>query len=205
MSPSAPPSAGERLTLLPDPQLSAMAPLLEKRLEMTGNHVTAANFASVLDSLMQRMLTDAFEDARAHEGLVWLLEKDKSELTVAWQTGEATKDWIGARVSAGAGLSGLVTASQQPICANDLCNNPQHDRELDRRLGVVLCSEVIVPFYIARQFKGVIMALQTKPDSAAEDPPGFDPESLEEIELLSTSLGRLLDYRLLCLAVGVEE
>src|SRR5688572_16833746 len=100
------PPAGERLTLLPDPRLTSVAPLLEERLEMTGRHVTAANFASILDSLMRRMLTDAFEDAKAHEGLVWLLEPDGRELTVAWQTGPATRDWRGTRVPAGSGLHG---------------------------------------------------------------------------------------------------
>ncbi len=203
---STPPNepAGERLTLLPDPRLTSVAPLLEERLEMTGRHVAAANFPSLLDSLMKRMLADAFEDAKAHEGLVWLLEPGGKELTVAWQTGPGTRGWPGTRMPAG-GLHGLVLASQQPHCANQLYLNPQHDRELDRRLGGVLCAEIIVPFYIARQLKGVVAALQTKPDDTAPDPPGFDPEALEEIELLSTSLGRLLDYRLLCLALGVEE
>ncbi len=203
MHASTPP--GERLTLLPDPQLTRLAPLLEERLETSGRHVTAANFASLLDSLMIRMMRDAFEDAQAHEGLVWLLEPDGQELALAWQTGDVTRDWSGMHLPPGAGLHGLVLASQQPHCANQLYLNPRHDREWDRRLGGVLCAEVMVPFYIARQLKGVVVALQTKPDDGAPDPPGFDPEALEEIELLSTSLGRLLDYRLLCLALGIEE
>jgi GAF domain-containing protein len=196
---------GERLTLLPDPRLTSVAPLLEERLEMTGRHVTAENFSSLLDPLMRRMLADAFEDARAHEGLIWLLDSDASQLAVAWQTGPATSQWSGTRVPAGTGLHGLVLASQQPHCANRLYTNPDHDHTLDQRLGGILCAEVIVPFYIAHQLKGLVTALQTKPDADAPDPPGFDPESLEEIELLSTSLGRLLDYRLQCLALGIEE
>jgi len=205
MSTPSPASGGERLTLLPDPRLTSLAPLLEERLETTGRHVVAENFASLLDPLMRRMLADAFEDARAHEGLIWLLEPDGKELTVAWQTGPATRDWPGTRIPAGERLPGLVLASQQPHCANHLYTNPQNDHELERRLGGLLCAVVIVPFYIARQLKGVVMALQTKPDATANDPSGFDPEALEEIELLSTSLGRLLDYRLLCLALGIEE
>ena len=154
---------------------------------------------------MTRMMLDAFGDARAHEGMVWLLGPDGKELTLAWQTGPLTRGWQGTRLPAGGALHGLVLASQQPHCANQLYLNPQHDRELDRRLGGVICAEIIVPFYIARQLKGVMVALQTKPDSDSGDPSGFDPESLEEIELLATSLGRLLDYRLLCLALGMEE
>lgn len=205
MSDPTPSLATARLTLLPDPRLTAVAPLLEERLELSGRHVNADNFASLLDPLMTRMMMDAFGDAHAHEGLVWLLGPDGRELTLAWQTGPGTRDWPGTRLPAGSGLHGLVLASQQPHCANQLYLNPRHDRELDRRLGGVLCAEVIVPFYIARQLKGVVVALQTKPAAEAPDPSGFDPEALEEIELLATSLGRLLDYRLLCLALGVEE
>ena len=136
---------------------------------------------------------------------VFVVGPDGRELTLAWQTGPGTRDWPGTRLPAGSGLHGLVLASQQPHCANQLYLNPRHDRELDRRLGGVLCAEVIVPFYIARQLKGVVVALQTKPAADSPDPSGFDPEALEEIELLATSLGRLLDYRLLCLALGVDE
>lgn len=204
-SPTPAAAGSERLTLLPDPRLTSVAPLLEERLEMTGRHVTAGNFPSILDSLMRRMMADAFEDAKAHEGLIWLLEPDGKNLAVAWQTGPATRDWPGTRIAAGSGLHGLVLASQQPHCANSLYTNPRHDQELDRRLGGVLCAEIIVPFYIAHQLKGVVTALQIKPDTASPDPPGFDPEALEEIELLSTSLGRLLDYRLVCQALAMEE
>ena len=198
-------SSGSRLTLLPDPRFKGIAPHLEEWIDTTGRHITAANFASLLDPLMRRMLADAFEDARAHEGLIWLLEPDGSQLTVAWQTGAATTAAPGTSVPAGAGLHGLVLASQQPHCANSLCTDPNHDHQLDAMLGGVICSEVIVPFYIARQLKGVVTALQLKPSLESPDPDGFDPESLEEIELLATSLGRLLDYRLLCQALDIEE
>lgn len=198
-------TSASRLTLLPDPRFKGIAPHLEDWLDTTGRHITAANFASLLDPLMRRMLADAFEDARAHEGLIWLLEPDGTQLTVAWQTGPATASAPGKSIPSGAGLQGLVLASQQPHCANGLCNDPNHDHQLDDMLGGVLCSEVIVPFYIARQLKGVVTALQHKPSPDAPDPEGFDPESLEEIELLSTSLGRLLDYRLLCQALDIEE
>jgi hypothetical protein len=180
--------------------------MLERRLEMTGRHIAAGNLGSLLDALMRRMLLDAFDDARAHEGLVWLLEPGARELTVAWQTGAATRNWTGSmRLPAGSGLQGLVLASQQAHCANQLYANPQHDRELDRRIGGILCAEIIVPLYIARQLKGLVVALQVKPDDAAEDPDGFDLQCLEEIELLAASFGRLLDYRLLCTALGIEE
>lgn len=75
---------------------------------------------------------------------------------------------------------------------------------MESEIGAVVCAEIIVPFYMARQFKGLVVALQLKSGPAAPDPGGFSPKSLEEIELMSTCLGRLLDYQLICTALGME-
>jgi GAF domain len=194
-----------RLTFFPDPRVAELTAILEDRLLAAARQVTAERFASMLDPLFERMIVDAFGDTEAHEGIIMLLEKDETELAVAYQVGPASGPWLGARVPAGAGLRGMVLASQQPFCGNDLYNNPQHDRTLDERIGLVLCATVIVPFYFGRQLRGLIAAMQYKPADSAPDPKGFSPESLEKIELLSTGLGRLLDYRLFCAALGMEE
>jgi hypothetical protein len=194
-----------RLTFFPDPRVTELAAILQDRLLAAARQVTAQRFASILDPLLVRMIADAFDDTKAHEGVIMLLGSDEKEFTVAHQVGPASGAWLGSRIAAGTGLRGMVLASQQPFCGNALYNNPQHDRTLDEKIGLVLCATVIVPFYFGRQLRGLIEAMQLKPDGSAPDPEGFSPKSLEEIELLSTNLGRLLDYRLFCAALGMEE
>ncbi|MGI8603172.1 MAG: GAF domain-containing protein [Verrucomicrobiales bacterium] len=199
-----PPVAGERLTLLPDPRFTAAIPIIEERLEVTGRQVTGDNFASLLDSLMERMIADAFADARTHVGIILLLGDDARELTVAYQVGSVGADWRGRRIPAGQGRRGLVLASQQAFCGNHQQTDPLQDHSIEAEMGAVVSAEIIVPFYFARQLKGLVVALQMKPRPEAPDPDGFSREALEVIELLSTSLGRLLDYRLICSALGME-
>jgi hypothetical protein len=98
-----------------------------------------------------------------------------------------------------------VIASQQPFSCSALYNNPQHDRSLEEKIGAVVCATIIVPFYFGRRLRGLIEAMRLKPDLAAPDPEAFSPEAIEAIELLGTGLGRLLDYRLFCAALGMEE
>ncbi|MES2709933.1 MAG: hypothetical protein V4726_25270 [Verrucomicrobiota bacterium] len=211
--------AGARLTFLPDPRVSAAAPLLEERLEMAGRQVTGENFGSLLDSLMERMITDAFLDVKADTGLILLRGPDGNELAVAHQVGGAGKNLRGLNLPAGTGRRGLVLASQQPFCGNGQEEDALKPHSLAAALERAVRAEIIVPFYLGRQFKGLIIALQTQPpppagssstvldlpgaSSGRPEPEGFCPRCLEEIELLSTSLGRLLDYQLICTALGM--
>lgn len=195
---------GPRLVFLPDPRVTAAAPLLEERLEMAGRQITGENFGSLLDSLMERMIGDAFLDVKAHTGLILLRGPDGgAELTVAHQVGGAGQNLRGLTLPAGSGRRGLVLASQQAFCGNDQGEDPLRENSLAAALGVVVCAEIIVPLYLARQFKGLIVALQHKSAADQPDPEGFCPRCLEEMELLSTSLGRLVDYQLICTALGM--
>lgn len=203
-----------RLVLLPDPRVAAAAPVLEERLEMAGRQVTGENFASLLDSLMERMIADAYFDVKADTGLILLRDGSGAELTVAHQAGSPDRNVRGLKLSAGSGRRGLVLASQQAFCGNDEGEDPLTPGSLAALLGCRIQAEIIVPFYLARHFKGLIVALQSRPLAGLSDPadltgplrqppPGFCPKCLEEMELLSTSLGRLLDYQLICSALGM--
>lgn len=216
-----PPVGGSspRLVFLPDPRVVAAAPVLEERLEMAGRQVTGENFASLLDSLMERMIADAYFDVKADTGLILLRDDSGAELTVAHQVGSPDKNVRGSKLPAGCGRRGLVLASQQAFCGNDQGEDPLTPGSLAALLGCRIQAEIIVPFYLARHFKGLIVALQSRPlgnpadlpelsnltdlSDPTKQPPGFCPKCLEEMELLSTSLGRLLDYQLICSALGM--
>ena len=99
----------------------------------------------------------------------------------------------------------MVLATQQPFCENNLAANRVAPSTLEERLGVIMCSRILVPFFIAGKVRGVVAAYQTKPTPDAPDPAGFGPDAVEEMSLLARLLGRLLDHKLLCAAIGLEE
>ena len=198
------PLGGARLVLLPDSRFAPMAPVLMERVESFGAKLTAENFTGFLDALMGRMMVDAFRDSYAGCGGVWMVDAARERLIPAHilgATGMGLWDW---RPAVTEGLAGMVWATQQPFCGNEIQRNARHDRSLDAALQATVHSLILVPFYIARQIRGLVVAVQAqRPGGPA--PHSFSPESLEEMDLLATCLGRLIDYRLICAATGYEE
>jgi len=68
------------------------------------------------------------------------------------------------------------------------------------------CAMLAVPLAFGREMRGVISAVKLKaPDSTAPDPPGFSGEDLRFAELVTTTVGCLLDAKLLELCLGLDQ
>lgn len=172
---------------------------------MFATHIRAATFSEFLDPLMVRLVADCMRDADAHEGAIWLLDREGKNLLCAFQHGEHSDRLNNFKDPVAAGVSAMVLATQQPFLENNLSGNRAAASSIEERLGVIVCSRVVVPFFIAGKMRGVVAAYQTKPTLEDADPSGFPPEAVEELNLLSRLLGRLLDHKLLCAAIGLEE
>jgi hypothetical protein len=182
-----------------------LVPAIEERVTQFASLIRAANLQEFLDPLMIRMIHDCFRDAGAHEGVIWLLDTAKQNLLCAHQVGPASSRLLSFRIPVDSGIAGMVLATQQPFCENHLGANPSTASKLDEALSRVVCSRILVPFFISGLMRGVVACYRTKPDHASPDPAGFEPEGVEEVTLLSRLLGRLLDHKLLCAAIGVDE
>src|SRR4051812_45582955 len=190
---------------LPDPRVAPHAKAIEERVGKFATQIRAATFAEYLDPLMRRMITDSLRAAEAHEGVVWLLDRDGKNLFCAFQTGAHSAKLNNFRVPVEAGVAGMVLATQQPFCENNLGVNRAAASTLEERMGVVVCSRAMVPFFIAGMMRGLVAAYRTKPVPDAGEPPGFSADAVEQLNLLARLLGRLMDHKLLCSAIGLEE
>jgi hypothetical protein len=166
--------------------------------------IRAANFREFLDPLMQRLIVDCYNDAGAHEGVIWMLDTEQKHLLCALQLGKASRALKGVQWPVDANISGMVLSMQQPFCENNLSQNRAAASPLEETMGNVICSRILVPFFIADRMRGVVSCYKTKPNLEAPDPDGFQTDAVEEMSLLARLLGRLLDHKLLCSAVGME-
>ncbi len=190
---------------LPDPRVAPHAQAIEERVGNFAAHIRPATFTEFLDPLMARLIKDCLRDAGAHEGVFWLADREQKNLLCAYQHGPYSDRLNNFKVPVDTGVSGMILATQQPFCENNLSQNRAAASQLEERLGVIVCCRVLVPFFIAGKMRGVLAAYQFKPSLDAPEPPGFTPEAVEELNLLSRLLGRLLDHKLLCAAIGLEE
>lgn len=190
---------------LPDPRVAPHAAAIEERVGKFAGNIRAATFAEFLDPLMRRLIADCLRDAEAHEGVVWLLDRDGKNIFCAYQTGAHSSKLNNIRVPVETGVAGMVLVTQQPFCENNLGVNRAAASTIEERMGVIVCARALVPFFIAGKMRGLVAAYRTKATPELPEPAGFNADAVEELNLLARLLGRLMDHKLLCAAIGLEE
>lgn len=194
------------MTVLTDDRLDALRPLLEARVKAAAELAGETAFEEFFDRTMRAHLGQALAAAGAHEGTVWLLDETRSHLVPRFNSGPNAAGFVGSfRQSLRAGMISMVVATEQPVCENQVHRNQQQDKRLDLQLGLVTCAMLAVPFYFAGKLRGVISAVQLKENAEAPEPPGFTAENLATLQLAAEVLSRMVEYRLLSLALGRED
>ncbi len=190
-------------TVLADERFTKLRGELLERLRLAANALAAEGFADFLDPLMRGVLTDGFRHAQATEGTLWLVDGPKENLVPVFNSGPRAADFVGQfRQPLSAGMISLVFASEQPLCENVIATNSHHDKTLDERLGLRTTAMIAVPLYFGRQPRGVISCVQLSDAAAA---PGFSMQSLATVQLATSVLSRLIDYRLLAATTGCDS
>ncbi len=196
-----------RLQILPDERFSALRAGFDERLSGLGGLLSPANFSSFLDAVMRDVLHSGFARAAAHEGSVWLLDEKHEHLAIAHNTGPNAARLIGDfKQPLNTGLISLVVASEQPLCENRMRENALQDKSLDQKLGLVTCAMLATPFSFGCRMRGVISCVQlTRAELNEPEPAGFSLDHLRALQFTAATLSRLIDQRLLMLAIGREK
>ena len=191
------------MTMLPDERFTALRPELLAALRDAAHEIGGAAFADFFDAPMRSLLLDGFGRAGAHEGTVWLLDEARAALIPRFNSGPHAERFVDTfRQSVRAGMIGMVAATEQAICENEVCKNARQDRTLDEQLRLKTWSMIAVPFYFFGELRGVISCVQLQSGDAT--PPGFSAEHLHGLQLTAGVLSRLIVYRLLALCLGLD-
>jgi GAF domain-containing protein len=198
---------GERQTHLHDARLVAVQPLVTERVRELAALAGAGGFEEFFDATMRASFVGALRAIGAHEGTVWLLDETRSVLIPRFNNGPHADNFVGRfRQSLRSGMISMVVSTEQPICENEVHQNQQQDKTLDRELGLLTCAMLAVPLYFGNELRGVLSAVQLQPAGAAAlEPPGFTPQDLEALQLAASVLARLLEQQLYTMALGLED
>jgi hypothetical protein len=195
----------QRFTLLPDPRFAGLRNALEERVLAGADAITPEALPDVLDPTMRATLHNAFAAAGAPDGLVWLLDGAREHLVPAYGVGPNSTALVGTfrQPLSSHPLIGMVLASEQPFCENEVYRNAGQDKTVDRKLGMLTCAMVAVPFYYGRRIRGVISCVQMKPAAGdLPDPAGFSLDDLAHVQHAALVVSRLLDHWLIGVSVG---
>jgi hypothetical protein len=193
-----------RLNLLPEPAFEALKPTLRERMTRLGAEVHAEQFSQLFDPLLQKILTQGFNEAGANEGTVWLVDAAEKSLEPAFNSGPLARQIVGHfKQPLGSGLIAMVFATEQPFIENEVSRSAQQSKLLDSRLNVQTQALIAVPFHFLNACRGVVSCVHLKmPGAGAADSPGFQPAHLASVQAATALLARLIEYRLLSQIVG---
>lgn len=193
-----------RNRIVPEPEFAALRGKLVERLALVGAWVQPDNFAALLDPLMRQVLQQGFDEARADEGTVWLLDETGQHLVPAFNTGPHANRLVGKfRQPLDAGLICMVFANEQPFVENEVPANTQQSKLLDATLGVQTQALIAVPFYFLNACRGVVSCVRlSRPEGCSFLPPGFDPAALNSIQRVAAVVSRLVESRLIGSTIG---
>ena len=193
--------------MLTDDRLDSLRGVIDARVKAAASLVGEGAFEEFFDRTMRDQLVEALATAQAHEGTVWLLDKERSVLVPRFNSGPHAAEFVGSfRQSLRSGMISMVVATEQPVCENEVRENQQQDKSLDQQLGLATCAMLAVPFYFAGELRGVISAVRLQ--AAGEPtpvPPGFSAENLATLQLAAAVLARMVEHQLMSLALGREE
>ena len=191
-----------RVSILPDTRLSGYSTDVERSLSTCAASLSIED----LQSLMDRAACAAFDSAMiqtgAESGTIWLADKDRTKLTIGYS--HTNKDLVGHDQALNEGLVSLVLASENGICENSVYQNEKHSKRVDQTFKFITCAMIAVPFYLGGNLSGVISFVRLKPDLSAPDPAPFSAGHLANVQQLSTTIERLLNYRLLRILLDLQ-
>lgn len=136
---------------------------------------------------LQPELTTALENCfaaiGADEGTLWLLNHPNQALVPVWNSGPNAAEFVGHHAQPlDMGLVSVVFVTEQCLCENEVYKNADQDPTLDRKLRVLTCSMIAVPFRHRGATRGVISCVRLKPSNSPEpSPPPFSAADLIQV------------------------
>jgi GAF domain len=195
-----------RITVLPDERLLALRPTVEVRMRQAAALLCSQGFDHCFDETMRRLLCEAFKNAGAHEGTVWVIDDGCTELIPRFNSGPNAARFIASfRQPLNVGMISTVAVTEQPLCENAVHEDSRQDKRIDLELGVRTWAMLAVPFRFAGELRGVVSCVQLRDgEDTGPPPPGFTLEHLHKLQAAVAVLSRLIDARLMSVVLGLE-
>jgi hypothetical protein len=161
-------------------------------------------FLPLLGGVSRAQMDDTFRRIEASEGSLWLREAGEEHLVTVYNTGPHAESIVLEHLQPlDRGIVSMVYGTGKTFAGSDVHRSGRQDKTLDARLGVLTCSMVAVPLRFAGRTRGVLNAVKLKPaDSTDPDPPPFAGDATQRMQLLASTLERLIDLALFRAVLG---
>jgi hypothetical protein len=140
-------------------------------------------------------LLACFAEIKADEGTLWLLNPSSQSLEPVWNSGPYASRFVGQHSQPlDVGLVSIVFVTEQCLCENEVYRNADQDPTLDRKLSLLTCSMIAVPFRFRGATRGVVSCVRLKAaDSPEPDPAPFSASDLIRVTKVTGDLSASLE------------
>jgi len=191
-----------RPNFVADERFLALRSALDERLGQVRASIRPELFAGLCTPVMLRVLGDALQKVGASEGSVWLLDENRQNLVIAYNTGPRAAEIVGkVKQPLTEGIVSMVVASEQSFVENEVYKNRQHSKLVDRQFDQVTEAMIVVPFYLLKHCRGVVSCVHLSEPGEITGAK-FTNANLGVIQLAAAVISDLIDYRLLRVTVG---
>lgn len=198
------------MNFIPSEVFLDLKPALQDQLAKMARLIDHRNFVDFCDPIIFRFLERTFAAVGAAEGSIWLLDTEKKNLVIAYNSGPNAQKVIGFAQSLSKGLVSATFATEQGLVENEVYKNVEHDHELNRLLNQTTYAMIVVPFYFLNQRRGVITCVQLIDAYLAAGqavpvgpiPPGFARKDLVALKDGASIMRDLIDFQMLREALG---
>src|SRR5260370_37919377 len=123
-----------RVSFLPDERFLSLRSALKERLHKMSDVLTPENISGILDVRIENVLRDAFDRVGADEGSLWLLDAQKENLVIAYNTGAHASEIVGFKQPINSGIVSTSLASEQGFAKTEAYPHQFHTPMLDAKL-----------------------------------------------------------------------
>lgn len=201
------------LNLLPNVELTGVAPTLQQYLRRAVQTLTPETFLQCCDPVFLDTLHAGLAQAGAHEGSIWLLDQNHQFLVNVYNNGPRADRLQGFQQPLSEGIISMVFATEQAFAENEVYRQVEHSKRVDTSLGVITYAMAAVPFYFASGCRGVISGVQLAQANKQDEtgppapplPAGFDINALSIMQRVAHALRAILEHQLVLAAFGLDH
>jgi len=154
-------------------------------------------FRGLVSSEARELLTQTLKHIRAHEGSIWIVDKEKDQLVICHNTGPKAGAMTNVIIQPlSTGLVSECFKEGKSLHHKGLFRHRKRSDVVDTELEQKTHQQISVPFHISDKICGVISAVQLVDDEQRENVNwGFKDEDVALLDSVSSAIGKLVEYK----------
>ena len=176
-----------------------LMPMIVSKTQAFVDELSHQSLKRLVDENLDRCFQSFLTRTDSHAGAVWIVNPATNKLVIAYNVGGQGQEIEGQiEQPLETGLVSKAFKENQTICHQGIFAHREQSAKVDEALLQVTAHQIATPFCMFGRTVGVLTAIQTLDAGVRlKTEWGFDETDIEQIEVASWVLGRLMEYNVI--------